>query len=154
MTRRRTRLRALRLRLFGTQEGSDEPVKVNLGWLGALLVVVAICVVVFIRLRTTGDDYFPWELERDSVRAYFASPRGGGAPDRAASRIELESCERFDETHDDPIDRCRIRYETGGWRPCFHFRFGDVVRGPTELPRDSGVDRIRWSNRRRSFVAV
>ena len=144
-------LRRLATRIFGRQEGSDEPVRWSLGWAGAVGVVVAGFAAIVLVGKFWYEPSGEWELEQSEIRAYYGTERGGDAPSHIVRRVHVLFCENYDETYGYKVHRCDLAFGELRPHPCFQFTAEGVRRGPRQLPPIGGCTRFVYDPARKTM---
>lgn len=127
------------------QEGSDDPVRLDLGWLGAAILVAALggAALYFVVLRSPN-------AEASQVRGYFASQEH--VPPEVLGRLHVGRCDPYPDERGVANYRCTIDFESRRFRVCFGFGNDGVERGPGEFARVPGCDVLAYSRRRNTMI--
>lgn len=131
-------------RWWPRQEGSDEPVGLDLGWLGAAIVVAMLGVVaVYFVLRSPN-------AEASEVRGYFASKEH--VPAEVLRRLHVGDCDPYPDERGAANYRCTIDFEARRFQVCFGFGNDGVERGPREFAFVPGCDVIAYKRKPNTIV--
>ena len=130
--------RALR---WPRQEGSNEPVRLDLGWLGALILVAALAGGAYYFILRSPNE------EASQVRGYYATEEQ--VPAEVLARLRVRGCEPYPDPRGVATYRCAIEFGSGRFGVCFGFDHEGVERGPREFAAQPGCEALvyrRWLN--------
>jgi hypothetical protein len=131
--------------------GLRELRKWDLAPLGAVLIVLALGVSVFVFIATGGSS----DNEEALVRSYFASPSGGGAPRDEVELMRVGDCQPTDNSVEgNVVLMCPVSYRGKRYEPCFAWSGDRVVAGSRDLGDLVGCDRIVWSRGVKTLVVA
>ena len=115
--------------------------KYSLGWLGAIIVVVAVTVaLVAIFARGSGPS------DEQAVRAWFETPAGGNAPHALVSAIHVAPCTFAGAVGSSTVLSCPLSTDAPNptLRTCFVISGGKVLRGGWQLAAVDSCDALRF----------
>jgi len=127
----------------------------TLGWLGAIIAVLAGAAVIVVMLARGGGP-----SDEQAVRAWFESPAGGGAPHSLVSAIHVGTCAPAgDSIESDPVFKCPITTDAGTTPSplpdtCFKFAGDRVARGGWQLAPVDHCNALRFDSRTGELVDV
>ena len=132
-----------RLREWHARHGS-----ITLGKGGVLILVglaVAAGLYVLIVRSPANDD-------QSAIRAWFASPSGGGAPSAVVRKLDVSGCSytRY-QRGGTPVFACAVSFEGASFTGCFTIDDAEHVGGgwPVSL---AGCSSVRWDAAHSAFV--
>ncbi len=122
----------------------------DVGWLGAMIIVVAVAgVVVYVLLSGRPQP----DSSQGAIRRYYESRIGGSVPQDVANRLRVDLCslQPLAEIQGVAIVRCDVSIGNRKYRPCFGFDVKKVLSGPYQIELQ-GCERLVYDPGRLDFV--